>query len=183
MKTQYYTATSINGYIADENNSLNWLFQFGEIDSMKDEYPNFIKDVGAITMGSTTYEWLVDHENLLENPEKWPYKMPSRIFSSRRLPAVKGADIRFVQGDVTPVYNEMAKAAGGKNLWVVGGGDLAGQFYDQGLLDEIILTVAPVMLNSGSPLLPRTIDTPPLKLADVQQHGDVFAVLIYEVQK
>lgn len=183
MKTQYYTATSINGYIADEHHSLNWLFQFGEIESMKDEYPNFIKDVGATAMGSTTYEWVVDHENLLENPEKWPYKIPSWVFSSRSLPAVKGADIRFVQGDVAPVYNEMAEAADGKNLWIVGGGDLAGQFHDQGLLDEIILTVAPVMLKSGAQLLPRTIHTPSLKLTDVQQHGDVFAVLKYEVQK
>ena len=58
MKTQYYTATSINGFIADENNSLEWLFQFGEIDSMKEHYPGFIKEVGALAMGSTTYEWI-----------------------------------------------------------------------------------------------------------------------------
>lgn len=183
MKTQYYTATSINGYLADENNSVDWLFQFGEIESMKDHYPRFIKQVGALAMGSTTYEWILEHENLLKNPDKWPYEIPAWVFSTRKLPVINGADIRFVRGDVVPVHSEMAEAAGGKNVWLVGGGDLVGQFHDQGLLDEIILTIVPVMLRSGAPLLARNITTPPLKLIDVQKHGDVFATLTYEVVK
>jgi len=183
MKTQYYTAASINGYLADEHNSLDWLFQFGEIESMKNSYPQFIKNVGAIAMGSTTYEWVVEHENLLEFPKKWPYNIPTWVFSSRDLPVIDGANIHFVQGDVAPIHAEMARAAGGRNVWLAGGGDLVGQFHDHGLLDEIILSVVPVMLSSGAPLLPRNITTPPLKLTDIQKHGDVFAVLTYEVQK
>lgn len=182
MKTQYYTATSINGYIADAHNSLDWLFQFGEIESMKDAYPRFIEQVGALAMGATSYEWILTHENLLDEPEKWPYQCPTWVFSHRTLPAVEGADLHFVQGDVAPVHAEMVKTAGGKNIWLVGGGDLVGQFYDHGLLDEIILSVAPVMLGSGAPLLPRSLVTPPLKLVDVQSHGDVFVVLTYVVQ-
>lgn len=183
IKTQYYTATSMDGYIADEHDSLDWLFQFGEIESMKDDYPRFIEQVGAIAMGSSTYEWVVAHENLLEHPAKWPYEMPSWVFSNRELPAVEGADIRFVRGDVAPVHADMVAATGGKNVWIVGGGDLVGQFHDEGLLDEIILFVAPVALGSGAPLLPRRIIEPPLKLTGVKQHGDVFAALTYEVQR
>ena len=185
MKTQYYTATSIDGYLTDEDNSLDWLFQFGEIgeiEGVQDDYPQFIDQVGALAMGSTTYEWMIEHENLVENPEKWPYEVPAWVFSSRKLPAVDGANIHFVQGDVAPVHADMVEAADGKNVWLVGGGDLVGQFHDHGLLDEIILSVAPVTLGSGAPLLPRRITTPPLKLADVQKYGDVFAVLTYEVQ-
>jgi dihydrofolate reductase len=74
------------------------------------------------------------------------------------------------------------KAADGKNIWLVGGGDLVGQFYDHGLLNEIILSVAPVTLGSGAPLLPRRITTPPLKLADVRKYGEIFAILTYEIQ-
>lgn len=183
MKTQYYTATSINGFLADEENSLDWLFQFGRIDSMKDHYPRFINQVGAAAMGSTTYEWILEHENLLKNPVKWPYKIPTWVFSTRKLPVIDGADIRFVEGDIAPVHAEMVEAADGKNVWLVGGGDLAGQFHEYGLLDEIILSIAPVMLESGAPLLPCNIITPPLKLIDVQKHSEVFAVLTYEVQK
>ncbi|WP_227380530.1 dihydrofolate reductase family protein [Haladaptatus halobius] len=183
MKTQYYTATSIDGYLADEDNSLDWLFQFEEIEGVEDDYSRFIDQVGALAMGSTTYEWIIKHENILENPEKWPYEIPAWVFSTRELPVVEGADIHFVQGDVAPVHADMVKAADGKNVWLVGGGDLVGQFHDHGLLDEIILSVAPVTLASGAPLLPRRITTPPLKLANVQQQGDVFAVLTYEVQQ
>lgn len=104
------------------------------------------------------------------------------MFSSRTLPVVPRAAICFVRGDVAPVHAEMAAAANGKNIWIVGGGNLAGQFHDRGLLDELILSVAPVMLGSGAPLLPRAITTPPLKLASVQQHGDTFVVLTYQVQ-
>ena len=183
MKTQYYTATSIDGYLTDEDNSLEWLFQFGnadEIEGMENDYPDFVNQVGAAAMGSTTYEWLIEHENLMENPEKWPYEVPVWVFSSRELPVVDGADIRFVHGDVPPVHAEMVEATDGRNIWLVGGGDLVGQFHDHGLLDEIILSVAPVTLGSGAPLLPRRITTPPLKLANVEKRGDVFAVLTYE---
>ncbi|MCB0053047.1 MAG: dihydrofolate reductase [Caldilinea sp.] len=183
MKTQYYTAMSVNGYLADENNSLDWLFQFGDVESMQDSYPRFIEQIGAVAMGSTTYEWVLNHEKLLEHPEKWPYSIPSWVFSTRQLPLVPGADIRLVQGDVARVHAEMVEAAAGKNIWIAGGGDLVGQFHDHGLLDELILTVAPVMLRAGAPLLPRNVVTPPMKLERVEQHGDVYAVLVYAVQR
>lgn len=183
MKTQYYTATSIDGYIADKDNSLNWLFQFGEIESMKDHYPAFIAEIGAMAMGSTTYEWIVNYEDMLNHPEKWPYNIPTWVFTSRDLPMIPGADIRFVKGDVAPVHAEMVKAAAGKNVWVVGGGELAGQFHDKGLLDELILSVAPVMLQSGAPVFGRSLTTPPMKLVKMEQYDDVFAVLTYEIQR
>lgn len=183
MKTQYYTATSIDGYIADDENSLSWLFQFGHIESMQEDYPRFIKQVGAAAMGSTTYEWIVEHENMLEHPEKWPYEIPTWVFSTRELPTVDGANIKFVKGDVAPIHSDMVKVADGKNIWLIGGGDLVGQFHEKGLLDEIILSVAPVMLGSGAPLLPRKITSPPLKLTEVQKHEEVFVTLTYRIQK
>ncbi|MET0693476.1 MAG: dihydrofolate reductase family protein [Propionibacteriaceae bacterium] len=183
MLTQYYTATSIDGYIADPDNSLEWLFQFGEPEDMKDDYPNFIAEVGALAMGSTTYEWILNFTNVLEHPSKWEYQLPTWVFSSRELPKVEGADIRFVSGDVAPVHQEMVAAAQGKNVWVVGGGELVGQFHDAGLLDQLILGVASVTLGAGAPLLPRKITTPPLKLTSVRQVGTSFVLLTYDVQR
>jgi len=179
MKTQYYTATSINGYIADENHSLDWLLQFGDIESMDD----FFKNIGAAAMGSTTYEWLLEQEKKQESTRTWPFEFPIWVFSSRNLPVMANADIRFAKGDVADYHPDMMNAAEGKNIWLIGGGDLVGQFHDHGLLDEVILSVAPVMLKSGAQLLPRKITSPPLKLIDVQKHEDVFAVLTYKVQK
>ena len=181
MRTQYYTAATLDGFIADPNHSLDWLFQFGE--SGTEDYEEFIGGVGALAMGSSTYEWVRAH--LLEPtdgpPRPWPYEQPAWVFTSRELPGIDGADIRFVRGDVAPVHADMNAAAGGKNLWIVGGGDLAGQFYDRGLLDEIIVTIASVTLGAGKPLLPRAIVTPPLRLMSVRAYGTAFAQLRYEV--
>ena len=183
MKTQYYTATSIDGFIADENNSLDWLFQFG--DGSGESYSEFISQVGAVAMGSTTYEWVLDNE-IYKNPAEpkpWPYSQPTWIFSSRAQRTIEAADIRYVKGDVKPVYDEMCKVADGKNIWLAGGGDLVGQFHDRGLLDEVILGLAPVFLGAGAPLLPRRIATPPLKLLKMTQVMESFIELRYEVLK
>ena len=88
-----------------------------------------------------------------------------------------------MRGDVRPVHREMAAAAAGKNVWLVGGGDLVGQFHDHGLLDEIIVTFAAVTLGAGAPLLPRRIVEPPLRLVSAGPWGNGFAQLRYEVAK
>ena len=62
-----------------------------------------------------------------------------------------GADLRFVRGDVGPAHDEMRAAAGERNIWVVGGGDLAGHFFDAGLLDETIVQIGSVTLGRGKP--------------------------------
>jgi dihydrofolate reductase len=183
MKTQYYTATSLDGFIADSQNSLDWLFQFGEPEA--GSYPNFIREVGAIAMGSTTYEWILNHpvDEASDHPKAWAYEQPTWVFTSRTLPAIEGADVRFVKGDVRPVHQEMITVVDNKNIWLVGGGDLVGQFHDQGLLDEVIVQIASVTLGSGAPLLPRKIVTPPLKLLSATVYGNAFAELRYEVSR
>lgn len=181
MTTQYYTASSIDGFIADPDNSLEWLFQFSEAPGMEEQYPQFIAQVGAMAMGSTTYEWVARHTGFLDDPSKWDYPMPTWVFSSRELPRVDGPDIRFVSGDVAAVHAEMAEVAGDKNIWLVGGGELVGQFHDHGLLDEVIVTLASVFLGAGAPLLPRRIITPPLELIEVEAFGTGFVTLRYRV--
>ncbi len=183
MKTQYYTATSLDGFIADSQNSLDWLLQFPE--PAESSYPAFIHDVGAIAMGSTTYEWVLDNHIRMgtTSAQPWPYSQPSWVFTTRDLPKIESADIRFVRGDVRPVHEQMVAAAGGKNVWIVGGGELVGQFHDHRLLDELIVTIVAVTLGGGAPLLPRRIATPPLQLISVQRFGEAFVELRYEVPR
>lgn len=183
MKTQYYTAASLDGFIATVDDSLEWLFPLGDIAATS--YPTFIKGVGAIAMGSATYEWMRRHVVGPDatRPEPWPYSQPTWVFSSRTLLPVAGADIRWARGDVQPIHVDMARAAGGKNIWIVGGGELAGQFYDHGLLDELFVQVGSVTLGAGKPLLPRAITSPPLRLISVKAVGAGFAELHYEVPR
>jgi dihydrofolate reductase len=175
--TRYYTATSIDGYIADDRNSLDWLFQVpaGDDDEGHDaRFARFFADIGAMAMGSTTYEWILEHDRLVERPERWHANYgdtPCWVFSHRELPVIPETDLRFVRGEVAPIHEEMVRAGSGKDVWIVGGGELAGQFDDAGLLDAIELDVAPVTLVAGAPLLPRRLTSSRLSLAGVERHG------------
>jgi dihydrofolate reductase len=180
-RTQYYSATSIDGFIADEHNSLDWLF---EADSGGNErFGAFFEGVGAFAMGATTYQWVLAHERLLERPHRWREwygDIPAWVFTHRDLPALPGAAISFVRGHVRPVHEAMVAAAKGRNIWLVGGGELVGRFADQGLLDELILGVAPVTLGAGAPLLPRRLLSSRLRLSSVERVAE-FAYLTYLV--
>lgn len=182
MKTQFYTAASLDGFLATEDDSLEWLFPLGDLNDTG--YPAFIQEVGALAMGSSTYEWML--RNAVQVAEStgspWPYTQPVWVFSSRPQPGIGDADIRFVSGDVRPVHAAMRAAADGKNLWVVGGGDLAGQFYDAGLLDELIIQLGSVTLGQGKPLFPRRVLSPVLRLKSVRQMGPGMAELRYDIE-
>jgi dihydrofolate reductase len=179
--TQYYTATTLDGFIADPDDSLEWLFTRRQDHEGPLNYAAFIAEVGALAMGSTTYEWVIDHELSGKPTEewRWPYEIPTWVFTHRELTVVPGADIRFTSDDVRSVHEEMLAAAGGKNVWIVGGGDLVGQFADVGLLDEVIVYVAPVTLGAGKPLLPRSLE---LRLEETARNGD-FVCARYSVMK
>ena len=96
MKTQYYTAASLDGFIATEDDSLEWLFPLGDVNATS--YPSFIREVGALAMGSATYEWMLRHALTVQDQvgSAWPYAQPTWVFSSRALPPVPDADLRFV---------------------------------------------------------------------------------------
>lgn len=177
----YYTATSVNGYIADEHSSLQWLFDVGgegEADAA-----SFIAGVGVQVMGSSTYEWLLTNEDMLATPEKWQQvfgDLPTRVFTTRDLPRPETAAFEFRSGAVSEHAAELRALAGDRDVWVMGGGDLAGQFFDAGLLDRIQLTVAPVFLVGGAPLLPRFIPAASLRLVEARSQGP-FVGITYDV--
>jgi dihydrofolate reductase len=183
MKTQYFAATSLDGFIATEDDSLDWLFPLGDLEASS--YPAFIAEVGALAMGAATYEWMLRNAEKMrtETGAAWPYSQPAWVFSSRQLPRIAGADIRFVSGDVRQAHAAMRVAADTKNLWIVGGGDLAGQFHDAGLLDELIVQIGSVTLGQGKPLFPRRVLSPVLRLVSARQIGAGMAELRYEVQQ
>jgi dihydrofolate reductase len=177
--TQYYTATTLDGFIADPDDSLEWLFTRDQDRAGPLNYAAFIADVGALAMGSTTYEWILEHEFADKRPAdwKWPYEIPCWVFTHRELAVVPDAQVAFTSDPVETVHARMVEAAGGKNLWLVGGGDLVGQFADAGLLDEVIVYLAPVTLGAGKPLLPRNVE---LRLEETARNGD-FVTARYAV--
>lgn len=178
----YVTATTLDGYLADPRGSLDWLFAVDGGDEALAEVEEFMKGVGVIVQGSSTYEWVVEHEALIAHPEKWQHLYADRkafVFTSRAgIVQVPGADTRFVGGPVAGHLEEIRGAAGGKDVWVMGGGDLAAQFAAAGALDEIRVSIAPVLLGAGAPLFSGEWLSDRLRLVDVHQIGQ-FAQLRY----
>ena len=183
MKTQYYTSSSLDGFLATEDDSLDWLFPLGDINETS--YPTFIQGVGAIAMGFSTYEWILRNATSVseQTGSAWPYTQPTWVFTHRELAKPDGANVTFANGDVTSVHAQMLAAAEGKNVWVMGGGDLAGQFHDAGLLDEMIVQIGSATLGKGKPLFPRRVLNPGLSLVSVNQVGTGFAELTYRLSK
>lgn len=160
MTTHYYTATSLDGFIATTEHSLDWLLkQDIDMDGPM-AYPGFVETIGALAMGASTFEWVMRAEQ-----GNWGYTQPTWVFTHRALDLPTTGDVRLTQSDVRDVHAQMTAAAGGKDLWVVGGGDLAGQFADAGLLDEVWLQYAPVTLGAGASVLPRELDLELVEIA------------------
>ncbi len=181
-RIMFDTASTLNGFIADERNSLAWLFAVEGGDQ-----PDAALLPGNATVlveGATTYEWLLAEQDVLAHPERWNEfheGRPSYVFTHRELPVPEGADIRFRSGAVADVLDELREAAGDGDIWVVGGGDLAGQFLDAGALDELAISFAPVTLAAGAPLFPRRLESDRLRLTSAKAFGQ-FARLVYEVR-
>ncbi|WP_017579906.1 dihydrofolate reductase family protein [Nocardiopsis valliformis] len=183
-RTVYETATSLDGFIADQDNSLEWLFAVGsgspddEDTEALDSTAEFIKGAGAIVMGATTYEWIHEHEG----DKPWPYAAPTWVLTHRELPRVEG-DLRFTSADtdqeLRDLHAEMSKAADGRDIWVVGGGRIAADLARLGLLDEVRVSVAPLSLGGGAPLLDGRVQLRPLEA----KLAGPFACLRYEVVK
>jgi dihydrofolate reductase len=156
-KTQYFCAATLDGFIADDDDGIDWLQGFesgydGPGEKVDDAINSYIEGFGALVMGSSTYEFILGHE--------WPYgDRPTWVLTSRELPVAEGADIRFHNGPVAEIHPEMVAATGDRDLWVVGGGPVASDLVDAGLLDELFVTIVPIVLGSGKPLFSAPIET------------------------
>lgn len=173
MTTHFYTASSLDGFIATEAHSLEWLFaQDFDWEAVTAE-TSFVDHIGALVMGASTYEWL------LRTQDAWEYKQPAWVFTHRELEVAAGADVRFVQGSPSDAFERIEASANGKDVWVMGGGDLAGQFADAELLDEVWVQFAPVMLGAGQPLFTRHLQ---LDVIEIVRNRD-FACTHYRVRR
>lgn len=173
MATHFFTASSLDGFIATDDDGLEWLFAQDFDQSGPMAYPEFIEGIGALVMGASTYEWL------RRNQAVWEYVQPTWVFTHRTLSAPEGADVRFIAGAPAEVFADIADSASGKDVWVVGGGELAAQFAAAGLIDELWVQFAPVTLGSGKPLFTRALQ---LDLIDLARNRD-FVCTRYRVRR
>jgi dihydrofolate reductase len=183
---RYYAAATLDGYIAESDDTLDWLlkyegsFEGADSDEKQAGYEAFYEGIGALVSGSTTYEFVLEHGG------EWPYAgKPCWILSSRQLPKPEGegVDVRILSGEIPDLIEGMLESAGEQDLWIVGGGNVASQFADHGLLDRVEVTVVPVVLGEGKPLFDRRLPGGPMQLLQARTHSSGMVGLTYEVKR
>jgi dihydrofolate reductase len=188
-RTQYYCASTLDGYIAESDDTLGWLlgyegsYEGDDAEPIKGAYDRYYEGVGAVVMGSVTYEFVLAHP---AEAGGWPYAgKPAWVLSSRDLPVPDGedVDVRIVNATVPDLYDEMTASAGDGDLWVVGGGNVASQFADAGLLDDLLVTVVPVVLGEGKPLFDRRLPGGPMQLTGTRPFDSGMVELRYDIKK
>lgn len=176
-KVILYIATSLDGFIADAQDGLDWLHPFEDVDY---GYAEFEAGIGAIVAGRRTYEIVAQ----MDCP--WPYSVPMLVLShqlAHQPPTPpEGAELVFVAGDVQKAIDQARKITS-KDIWINGGAKVAQEFLRQGLVDEIILSIIPVILGGGISLfgsLGRSIN---LILKNSQTFEKGLLQLTYNVEK
>jgi dihydrofolate reductase len=149
VATVYFTASSLDGFVVDDANSLDWLTSRAVDPAGLFGYQAFANGVGALAMGSSTYEWIV-----VNQPGDWMYEQPTWVLTHRPEIVVEGHPVRTFAGEVAELHPELVSAAADRDVWVVGGGDVAAQFVAAGLVDEMIVSYAPCSLGTGARVLP-----------------------------
>ena len=172
-KLVLFISTSLDGYIATKDESLDWLFKVeGEGDN---GYSEFYETVDTILFGKRTYDWVMK-----QGIEELPYKN-KKCYVFTRSPLDDKEDVKFINEDAVHFTNKL-KNQEGRNIWVVGGGELLHSFIKNKLVDEFIIKVAPILLGTGIPLFREGDYSLNLSLKDVRNFNQ-FVELHYEVKK
>jgi dihydrofolate reductase len=164
-----YIATSLDGYIATEDDSLEWLFKTeGEGDN---GYFDFYNTVDTILIGRRTYDWIIEQEK-----GEFPYKNKKCYVFSKSEKDIN-ENVEFVNQDVVEFTNKIKKMDGG-NIWLVGGGGLLNSFIKERLVDEFIITISPTLIGRGIPLFKKNDFELELKLKGMRRFNQ-FVELHY----
>ncbi|HKF67062.1 MAG TPA: dihydrofolate reductase family protein [Vicinamibacterales bacterium] len=167
-------ATSADGYIARPDGDLDWLTNRP---APKGFYGmgTFMRSIDTTVLGRKTYEVS------LKLGAAFDAKRPTYVFS-RQPPASAPAGVEFITGDIS-AFAKRLRGSEGKDIWMMGGGDIIASFLDEGAIDEFIISIVPVFIGEGIPLIARRHRQVPLHLRSVENFPDGVVQLYYNVGK
>ena len=169
-RIKYFVAASLDGYIADPDGGVDWLFHDQDYG-----FTSFYESVDTVLLGRATHEFGVAHGQPAFSGKT------NYVFSST-LAASDHPMVSVVSGDPAPFVRAL-KAADGGGIWLVGGGLLFRALLEAGLVDDVIAAVHPRLLGRGIQLLPDTPLSVPLELLDVTRYDSGLVTLSYRVER
>ncbi|WP_163581414.1 dihydrofolate reductase family protein [Gracilibacillus saliphilus] len=171
--TVLFIASSLDGYIATKEESLEWLFKVeGEGDN---GFTEFYETVDTILMGKRTYDWVMK-----QDLDEFPYK-DKECYVFTRSVYEDTENVQFINEDITKFIHKLQNK-NGNNIWLVGGGELLNSCIQAGLVDEFIITFAPTIIGNGIPLFKEGNHHLELSLKGTKQFNQ-FIELHYQVKK
>lgn len=166
-KILVYIASSLDGYVAREDGSIDWLPE-----SSESSYELFYKSINTVIMGRTTYDQVLTFG-------EYPYQ-DKKSFVFTRTSKDNDENVEFVS-DVEKFVKDGFPGAG-ENIWLVGGAKIIASFLKLGVVDEIITTIIPVLLGKGIPLFQKIEDETKLELVKTERYGQLVD-LHYKISK
>lgn len=182
FKITIHMVASLDGIIAKKDNSVSWfniqdVYEKGAV-LTKEQIEAFLKTIDCYVMGARTYE----HALELSKAYGWAYgDVPTIVLSHRDLP-VERPNVEIFSGDLEEFVNDKLKP-NYKSVWMVGGAELAKDFINLKLADEIRLSVVPIILGEGKPFFEGIDSEQALHLQDVTAYKNGMVELVYELKK
>ena len=174
-KVVLYIASSLDGYIARNDGSIDWLGGEGNDLDSDYGYSEFYENIDTVIMGRKTYEQVVNELS----PKVWPYEGKESYVITRKI-FKSNNDIKFVNSNVNELIIELKKK-GGKDIWIVGGSLLIDSLIRDGLIDEYIIFTMPIILGDGIPLFLKSSNEIKLSLKDSNNFDGV--VMTHYIKK
>lgn len=173
-KINLYIAVSIDGYIARPDGDLDWLTEFPNPQQLDYGYNNFLASVDTVIMGGKTYR------DILAMDVLWPYKDKETYIVTRHTENSTESNVHFLNENIIETISAL-KMKEGKDIWLVGGGELVSMFLNSDLIDNMFITYIPTILGSGIPLFPKMEKESQWQLLNSQSYNN--GVLCVEYQR
>lgn len=172
-KVVLYVATSLDGYIARENGGVDWLDSIPYPENSDLGYGDFYAGIDITLMGNNTYKEVLNFDVPFPYPEKTNY-----VFT-RNKDSSKAPYVEFIDEDVC-AFVEKIKKEPGKNIWLVGGGQLNSTLLNANLIDQMIVTMFPIILGAGIPMFAEGSKETHFQLSDNQLFSNGLAQMTFD---
>lgn len=171
-KVKFYGAISLDGYLADENNSLEWLFKYDDSDIMDKSYQPFIKDIDTTIMGRQTYD------DLMSMTDEFPYKDTTNYVLTHN--KINSDKVISKNMPIEKLITNL-KEKPGNDIWIIGGGKIVSTLIDHRLIDSLQIQITPDILGKGIKLFTSISHSSEFNLIDSQRFGQ-FIDLTYQLK-
>jgi dihydrofolate reductase len=174
-RIKLYIATSLDGFIARENGSIDWLTKYENNPETDYGYSEFYASIGKVLMGRKTYEQALGFG-------EWPYReKKSYVFTRQKESIRRENNVEFISEDIGEFVRQL-KGNTEEDIWLVGGSQIIKVFFEENLVQDLIVFVVPIILGIGIPLFDHIGKETGFRTGRVERYENGLVKLEYEVK-